>query len=51
MNTDTVIAASTGLCMLNWRAISIPAGATIDDETGLIKVNADTIKVAPHFLL
>jgi hypothetical protein len=27
------------------------AGAIIDDETGLMNVNADTIRIALHFLL
>lgn len=51
MKTDTVIAAKAELCIPNSRATAAPAGATIDDETGLMKVNADTVKVAAHFRL
>jgi hypothetical protein len=34
------------------RSASCPeAGAIIDEETGLINVNAETMMVAPHFFL
>ena len=45
------IAASTVLVILNWSAIWKDAGATIEDETGEMNVNADTIAVAAHFFL
>lgn len=35
----------------NCCAICVLAGAIMEEETGLIKVNADTISVAAHFFL
>jgi hypothetical protein len=37
--------------MSNCSATCLEAGAIIDEETGLMNVNADTINVALHFLL
>ena len=37
--------------MLNRSATCPEAGAIIDEETGLMNVNADTISIALHFLL
>ena len=37
--------------MSNCSATCLEAGAIIDEETGLMNVNADTISVALHFLL
>ena len=50
-NILVTIAASTVLVILNWSAIWKDAGATIEDETGEMNVNADTIAVAAHFFL
>jgi hypothetical protein len=50
-NMESVSAISTSLVMLNSLAIDCRAGATIDDETGEMKVNEETMKVAAHFLL
>lgn len=37
--------------MPNCAAINPDAGATIEDETGLMKVNAEIMAVAAHFRL
>lgn len=39
------------LVIPNSRAICALAGAIIEDETGLMNVNAETIAVAAHFFL
>jgi hypothetical protein len=41
---ESVRESSTSLVMLNSEAIDVRAGATIEDETGEIKVNEDTEK-------
>lgn len=48
---EVVIASITWLVMPNCEAICLVAGATMDDDTGLMNVNADTINVAPHLRL
>jgi hypothetical protein len=50
MNIEVVIAITTVLLMSNWRAIVSLAGATIEDDTGLMNVKDDTINAAIHFL-
>jgi hypothetical protein len=45
------MASRTVLWMSKRSANCLEAGAIIDEETGLMKVNADTITVAPHFCL
>jgi hypothetical protein len=45
------MARITVLWMLNRSATCPEAGAIIDEETGLMNVNADTINIALHFLL
>lgn len=42
---------STEFVTPNCFAIVSDAGATMDEETGLIKVNAETVRVAAHFRL
>lgn len=42
---------STVLCMPNWRAICSEAGATIEEETGDIKVKEEMMKVISHLCL
>lgn len=46
---DVVRAIVTVLVIPNSAATSPLAGAIIDDETGLINVNKDTMTVATHF--
>ena len=50
MNIDVVIAIRTVLVIPNSWAIASLAGATIEDDTGLINVKDDTIIAAIHFL-
>jgi hypothetical protein len=45
------MARMTVPCMSNRSATCPEAGAIIDEETGLMNVNADTISTALHFLL
>ena len=45
------MARITVLCMSNRSATCLEAGAIIEEETGLMNVNADTISTALHFLL
>lgn len=47
---DSIICDSTLLVMPNWSAMVPSAGATMDDDTGEMKVKADTTSVATHFL-
>lgn len=49
-NMEIVIATTTVLVMPNCRAIASLAGATIEDDTGLMKVKDETIIAAIHFL-
>jgi hypothetical protein len=51
MNIDVIMARMTVLSMSNRSATCPEAGAIIDEETGLMNVNADTINTALHFLL
>jgi len=51
MNMEVVIASSTVLWMSKRVANCSEAGAIIEEETGLMKVKADTMAVAPHFFL
>jgi len=51
MNTEVVMASRTVLWISKRSASCSEAGAIIDEETGLINVNADTMMVAPHFCL
>jgi hypothetical protein len=51
MNTDVVMASRTLLWISKRSANWVEAGAIMDEETGLMNVNADTMKVAPHFCL
>jgi hypothetical protein len=44
------IAISTSLPIPNCSAIWNVAGATMEDETGEMKVKAETMAVAAHFL-
>lgn len=48
--TDKTSCDSTSFVMPKSLDIDVRAGATIDDETGEIKVKEDTIIVAAHFL-
>lgn len=41
---------STELVMLSWAAMAGRAGATMEEETGEMKVKEETISVAAHFL-
>lgn len=36
---------------LNWAAMVVKAGATMEEDTGEIKVNSETVIVAAHFFL
>jgi len=45
------MASKTVLWMSKRSANCLEAGAIIDEETGLMNVNADTMTVAPHFCL
>ena len=45
------MARITVLWMSNRSATCLEAGAIIDEDTGLMNVNADTIRIALHFLL
>ena len=45
------MARITVLWISNCSATCLEAGAIIDEETGLMNVNADTISIALHFLL
>ena len=47
--TDVSSAITLLFVMPNSPAICSPAGAIMEDETGLMKVNAETIRVAAHF--
>lgn len=47
--TEVLIAISTELVIPNCWAICSVAGATIEEDTGLMKVNAETMAVAAHF--
>ncbi len=49
--TEVVSAMMAVFVMPNWSARASDAGAIIDDETGLINVNAETIAVAAHLRL
>lgn len=49
MKIEVIIAIVTLLSMKNSSAIWLEAGATIDDETGDMKVKHDTIVTAIHF--
>ena len=51
MNMDVVIATITSLVILSCLAMASEAGATIDDDTGEMKVNNDTMMVEIHFFL
>lgn len=51
MNMDVVIATITSLVILSCTAMTSEAGATIDDDTGEMKVNNDTMMVEIHFFL
>lgn len=51
MNMEVVMASITVLWIPKRSASCPEAGAIIDEETGLINVNADTMMVAPHFRL
>ena len=51
MNIEVVMASRTVLWMSKRSANWPEAGAIIEDETGLINVNAETMTVAPHFFL
>lgn len=51
MKMDVVSAMRASLVMPNCTAIWSAAGATMEDETGEMNVNADTIAVAAHFFL
>jgi hypothetical protein len=51
MNMDVVIALITSFVILNCAATASEAGATIDDDTGEMKVNNDTMMVEIHFFL
>ena len=48
---DVVIATITSLVILSCLAMASEAGATIDDDTGEMKVNNDTMMVEIHFFL
>jgi len=50
-NIEVTIAICTVLVIPNSFAMVPVAGATIEDDTGLIKVNNDTIAVAAHLSL
>ena len=45
------MASRTLLWISKRSANCVEAGAIMDEETGLMNVNADTIAVAPHFCL
>lgn len=47
--TDVRSAMTVLFVTPNWPAICSLAGAIMEDETGLMKVNAETIRVAAHF--
>ena len=49
-NMDVSSAVTLLLVMPNSSAICSLAGAIMDEDTGLMNVNADTIAVAAHFL-
>ena len=49
-NMDVSSAVTLLLVMPNSSAICPLAGAIMDEDTGLMNVNADTIAVAAHFL-
>lgn len=51
MNMDVVIAIIASFVIWNCWAIVPAAGATIDDETGLMNVNSETMIVETHFFL
>lgn len=51
MNMDVVISTITSLVILNCSAMATEAGATIDDDTGDMKVKRDTMMVEIHFFL
>lgn len=51
MNMDVVIALITSFVILSCAATASEAGATIDDDTGEMKVNNDTMMVEIHFFL
>jgi hypothetical protein len=48
---DSVICVSISFWIPNSFAIAVRAGATIDEETGEIKVKHDTTKTAAHLFL
>ena len=49
--TEVNMAMTTSFVSPNCLAICSEAGAIIDDDTGDMKVKADTIAVAAHFFL
>jgi len=51
MNMDVVIATIAWLVIWNCSAIVSEAGSTIDDDTGLMNVNSETMIVEIHFFL
>ena len=46
---DVLKAMSRALVTPNWCAMSSDAGAIMEDDTGEMKVNADTVRAAAHF--
>lgn len=50
-NMDVVIATTASLVIAKSPATWLLAGASMEDETGLMNAKADTMTVAPHFFL
>lgn len=48
MNTDNTSCCSTSFVIFKSLAIEDIAGATMEEETGEMKVKDETTKVAPH---
>lgn len=48
MKIDSTSCCSTSFVILNSEAIELIAGATIDDDTGEMKVKDETTNVAAH---
>lgn len=49
MNTDRVSCEMTSSVMLNSADIALRAGATMEEDTGEMKVKQDTVTTAAHF--
>lgn len=49
--TEVISAMTEVFVIPNCCAICVLAGAIIEEDTGLMKVNAETINVAAHFCL